>query len=159
MPPKPKRPSQTRIRNSAKRARVTELIETRPGPSDQQQAGTSTEQSLMAVNMQALSASISNAVQLAVAEAMKVQWPAAPSQETESSTDQSVANMVNAALAEITQGTPPRSKNVVTLAEPGLDSQAPKQIFSSMAVSLSSRVSSKVKAKIHSNEGARVTLP
>ena len=159
MPPKPKRPSQTHTRNSAKRARVTELIETRPGPSDQQQAGTSTEQSLMAVNMQALSASISNAVQLAVAEAMKVQWPAAPSQETESSTDQSVANMVNAALAEITQGTPPRSKNVGTLAEPGLDSQAPKQIFSSMAVSLSSRVSSKVKAKIHSNEGARVTLP
>ena len=143
MPPKPKRPSQTRTRNSAKRARMTELIETRPGPSDQQPAGTSTEQSLM----------------LAVAEAMKVQWPAAPSQETESSTDQSVANMVNAALAEITQGTPPRSKNVGTLAEPGLDSQAPKQIFSSMAVSLSSRVSSKVKAKIHSNEGARVTLP
>ena len=61
MPPKPKRPSQTRIRNSAKRARVTELIETRPGPSDQQQAGTSTEQPLMAVNMQAPSASISNA--------------------------------------------------------------------------------------------------
>ena len=152
MPPKPKRPSQTRTRNSAKRARATELIKTHPGPSDQQQAGTSIEQSLMAVNMQALSASISNAVQLAVAEAMKVQWPAAPSQETESSTDQSVANMVNAALAEITQGTPPRSKNVVTLAEPGLDSQAPKQIFSSMAVSLSSRVSSKVKAKIHSNE-------
>ena len=57
----------------------------------------------MAVNMQALSASISNAVQLAVAEAMKAQWPAAPSQETQSSTDQSVANIVNASLAEITQ--------------------------------------------------------
>ena len=88
---------------------MTELIETHPGPSDQQQAGTLTEQPLMAVNMQALSASISNAVQLAVVETMKVQWPAAPSQETESSTDQSVANIVNASLAEITQGTPPRS--------------------------------------------------
>ena len=79
MPPKPKRTSQTRTRSSAKRARVTELIETRPGPSAQQQAETSTEQPLMAVNMQALSASISNAVQQAVAEAMKAQWPAAPS--------------------------------------------------------------------------------
>ena len=43
---------------------------------------------------------------------------------------QSVANVVNASLAEITQGTPPRSGNVVALAEPGLDSQAPKQFFS-----------------------------
>ncbi|CAH3176342.1 unnamed protein product [Porites evermanni] len=59
----PKRTSQTRTRSSAKWARVTELIETRPGPSAQQQAETSTEQPLMAVNMQALSASISNAVQ------------------------------------------------------------------------------------------------
>ena len=40
-----------------------------------------------------------------------------------------------------------RSENAVTLADPGLDSQAPKHIFSSVAVSLSSRVSSKVKAK------------
>ena len=151
MPPKPKRTSQTRTRSSAKRARVTDPIASRPGPSDQQ-AVTSTEQPLMAVNMQALSASISSAVQLAVAEAMKTQWPAAPSQETQSSTDQSVANIVNTSLAEITQGTPSRSENVVTLDEPGLDSPAPKQIFSSVAVSLSSRVSSKVKAKIWSNE-------
>ena len=107
---------------------MTELIETRPGPSAQQQAEAS-EQPLMAVNMQALSASISNAVQLAVAEAMKAQWPAAPSQDTQSSSDQSVANIVNASLAEITQGTPSRGENVVTLAEPGLDSPAPKQSF------------------------------
>ena len=129
MPPKPKRTSQTRARYSAKQARVTELIKTRPGPSDQQQA----EQPLMAVNMQALSASISSAVQLAVEEAMKAQWPAAPSQETQSSTDQSVANIVNASLAEITQGTPSSSKNSVTLAEPRLDLPAPKQFFSSVA--------------------------
>ena len=83
---------------------------------------------------------------------MKAQWPAAPCQETQSSTDQSVANIVNASLAEITQGTPPSSENVVTLAEPGLDSQAPKQFFSSVAISLSSRVSSKVKAKIWSTK-------
>ena len=144
MPLKPKRTSQTRMRSSAKRARVTELIETRPRPSAQQQAEASTEEPLMAVNMLALSASISNVVQLAVAEAMTAQWPAAPSQDTQSSTDQSVAKKVNASLAEITQGTPPRSENIVTLAEPGLDSQAPKQIFSSVAVSLSSRVSSKL---------------
>ena len=118
---------------------MTELIEARPEPSAQQQAEASTEQPLVAVNMQALSASISNAVQQAVAEAMKAQWPATPSQDTQSTTDQSVANVVSASLA-------------VTLAEPGLDSQAPKQIFSSVAVSLSSRVSSKVKAKIWSNE-------
>ena len=108
------------------------------------QAEASTEQPLMAVNMLALSASISNVVQLAVAEAMTAQWPAALSQDTQSSTDQSVAKKVNASLAEITQGTPPRSENIVTLAEPGLDSQAPKQFFSSVAVSLSSRVSSKL---------------
>ena len=144
MPPKPKRSSRTRRRSSAKRARVTELIETRPGPSDQQQPATSTEQPLLAVNMQALSASISTAVQQAVAEAINAQWAAASSQETQSSTDQSVANIVNASLAEITQGAPSRSENVVTLAEPGLDSPAPKQIFSSVAVSLSSRVSSKI---------------
>ena len=78
MPPKPKRTSQTRTRSSAKRARVTDPIASRPGPSDQQ-AVTSPEQPLMAVNMQTLSASISSAVQLAVAEAMKTQWPAAPS--------------------------------------------------------------------------------
>ena len=152
MPPKLKRTSQTRTRSSAKRARVTELVETRPGPSDQQQPATSTEQRLMAVNMQALLASISTAVQQAVAKAMNAQCAAAPSQETQSSTDQSVANKVNASLAEITQGTPSRSKNVVTLAEPGLALPAPKQIFASVAVSLSSRVSSKVKAKIWSNE-------
>ena len=87
----------------------------------------------MAVNMQALAASIASAVQLDVAEAMKGQWPAAPSQETQSSTDQSVANIVNASLAEITQGTPSSSKNSVTLAEPRLDLPAPKQFFSSVA--------------------------
>ena len=103
MPPKPKRTSQTRTRSSIKRPRVTELIETRPGLSDQQQPATSTEQPLVTVNMQALSASISSAVQPAVAEVMKAQWPAAPSQETQSSTDQSVANIVNTSLAEITQ--------------------------------------------------------
>ena len=91
---------------------MTELIETCPGPSAQQQAETSTEQPLMAVNMQALSASISNAVQQAVAEAMKAQWPAAPSQDTQSTTDQSVANVANASLAENTQGTPPCSDNI-----------------------------------------------
>ena len=82
MPPKPRRTSQTRTRSSAKRPRVTELIETRPGPSAQQQAEASTKQPLMAVDMQALSASISNAVHLAVAEAMKAQSTAAPSQDT-----------------------------------------------------------------------------
>ena len=152
MPPKPKRTSQTRTRSSAKQAPATELIETRHGPSAQQQAEASTEQPLMAVNMQVLWASISNAVQLAVAEAMKARFPAAPSEDTQPTTDQSVAHVVSASLAEITQDTPPRSENVVTLAEPGLDSQAPKQIFSSGAVSLSGRGSSKVKAKIWSNE-------
>ena len=102
MPPKPKWTSQTRTQSSAKQARVTELIITRPGPDAKQQAEASTEQPLMAVNMQALLASISNAVQQAVAQAMKAQWPTAPSQNTQSTTDQSVGNVVNASLAEIT---------------------------------------------------------
>ena len=91
---------------------MTELIETCPGPSAHKQAEASTEQTLMAVNMQALLASISNAVQLPVAEAMKAQWPAAPSQETQSTTDQSVANVVNTSLAENTHGTTPCSNNI-----------------------------------------------
>ena len=102
MPPKPKWTSQTRTQSSANQARVTELIITRPGPDAKQQAEASTEQPLMAVNMQALLASISNAVQQAVAQAMKAQWPTAPSQNTQSTTDQSVGNVVNASLAEIT---------------------------------------------------------
>ena len=102
MPPKPKWTSQTRTQSSAKQARVTELIVTRPGPGAKQQAEASTEQPLMAVNMQALLASISNAVQQAVAQAMKAQWPTAPSQNTQSTTDQSVGNVVNASLAQIT---------------------------------------------------------
>ena len=88
---------------------MTELIETCPGPSAQQLAEASTEQPLMAINMQALSASFSNVVQLAFAEAMKAQWPSAPSQDTQSTMDQSVANVVNESLAEKTQGTPPGS--------------------------------------------------
>ena len=102
MPPKPKWTSQTRTQSSAKQARVTELIVTCPGPGAKQQAEASTEQPLMAVNMQALLASISNAVQQAVAQAMKAQWPTAPSQNTQSTRDQSVGNVVNASLAEIT---------------------------------------------------------
>ena len=68
----------------------------------------------MAINMQDLSALISNAVQQAVAEAMKAKWPAAPSQDTQSTTDQSVAYLVNASLAENTQGTPPHSDIFIT---------------------------------------------
>ena len=90
MHPKPKQTSQTRTRSSKKRARVTELTVTRPGPSAPQQAEASTEQHA------GPSASISNAVQQAVAEAMKAQWPSAPSQDTQSTTDQSVANVMNA---------------------------------------------------------------
>ena len=102
MPPKPKWTSQTRTQSSAKRTRVTELIATRQGPGAKQQDQAWTEQPLMAINMQALFASISNAVQQAFAQAMKAQWPAAPSQNTQSTTDQSVGNVVNASLAEIT---------------------------------------------------------
>ena len=106
MPPKPKSTSLTRTQKLAKRARVTELIVTCPGPGAKQDAEASTEQPLVAVNMQALLASISNAVQQAVAQAMKAERPAAPSQNTQSTTDQSVGNVVNTSLAKITQGTP-----------------------------------------------------
>ena len=81
----------------------------------------------MAVNMQTLSASISTAVQQAVVEAFRAQLPAAPSQDTQSTTDQSVANVVSASWATITQGTPPPNKNAVIFAEPVLDSRAPQQ--------------------------------
>jgi len=59
-----------------------------------------------------------------------------------------VADAVKASLAFITPGTHQSSENKLALAEPGQGLQVPKQIFSSIAVSLSSRVSSKIKAKI-----------
>ena len=107
----------------------------------------------MTVNITALSASISSAVKRAVVEALAErtqpssgQSPPAPIAE------QSVADASGATLASITQGTLQSSVNDLTVTDPGQGSQVPKQHFSSVAVSLSSRVSSKIKAKIWSNE-------
>lgn len=107
----------------------------------------------MTVNMTALSASISSAVKLAVVEALAERTQPSSSHSPEAPiAEQYVAEAVGASLASITQGTPQSYVNGITLADPGQGLQVPKQFFSSIAVSLSSRISSKIKAQIWSNE-------
>ena len=106
----------------------------------------------MTVNITALSASISSVVKQAVVEALAERTQPSSSQSPQAPiAEQSAEDDVGASLASITQGTLQSSVNDLTLADPGQGSQVPKQNFSSVAVSLSSRVSSKIKAKIWPN--------
>ena len=99
----------------------------------------------MTVNITALSASISSAVKQAVIEALAERTQPNTSHSPQAAiAEQSVADAVDASLASFTQGTLQSSVNELTLADPGQGSQAPKQIFSSVTVSLSGRVSSKI---------------
>ena len=92
----------------------------------------------MTVNITALSASISAAVKQAVVEALAERTQPSSGQSTPAPmAEQSVADAVGASLASISQGTQG------TVTDPGQGSQVPKQNFSSVAVSLSSRVSPK----------------
>ena len=154
MPPK-KRSYQTRSANPAKRPRLSQGsqgTESRPG-SRQKDSAEHPQEQLMTINVTALSASISSAVKQAVIEALEERTQPTSSHPPQApSADQTVAAAVEASLPSLTQGTHQSSQNEVALAESGQGSQAPKQIFSSVAVSLSSRVSSKIKAKIWSNE-------
>ena len=152
MPPK-KRSYQTRSANPAKRPRLSHGTESSSRQEDSSQQLEPTQEQLMTVNMTALSASISSAVKQAVVETLAERTQPSSSHSPEAPiAEQSVAEAVGASLASITQGTPQSYVNGITLADPGQDSQVPKQIFSSIAVSLSSRVSSKIKAKIWSHE-------
>ena len=69
MPPK-KRSTQTRPARNAKRARVSEVTEVHPATRSQQ-ADVPPPEQLMAVNLTALSASISSAVKQAMTEALE----------------------------------------------------------------------------------------
>ena len=152
MPPK-KRSSQTRSTNPAKRPRLSRGTESREGSRQEDSSHQFPPDQLMTVNITALSASISSAVKQAVVEALAERsQPSSGHSLQDPIAEQSVADAVGASLASITQGTLQSSVNELTLADPGQGSQAPKQFFSSVAVSLSSRVSSKIKAKIWSNE-------
>ena len=145
MPPK-KRSYQTRSTNPAKRPRLSRETESSQGSRQEDSSQQSTQEQLMTVNITALSASISSAVKQAVVEALAERRQPNPSHSPQAAiAEQSVADA-------ITQGTLQSSVNELTLADFGQGSQAPKKIFSSVAVSLSSRVSSKIKAKIWSNE-------
>jgi len=107
----------------------------------------------MTVDITALSTFISSEVKQAAVEALAERTqPSSDHSPQAPIAEQSVADAVGASLASITQGTLPSSVNELTLADPGQGSPVPKQIFSSVAVSLSRRVSSKIKAKIWSNE-------
>ena len=152
MPPK-KRSSQTCSTNPAKRPQLSRGTESREGSCQEDSSQQFPLDQLMTVNITALSASISSAVKQAVVEALAERTQLSSGHSLQAPiAKQSVADAVGASLASITQGTLQSSVNRLTLADPGQGSQAPKQIFSSVAVSLSSRVSSKIKAKIWSNE-------
>ena len=152
MPPK-KRSHQTRPTNPAKRPRLSRGTESREGSRQEDTSRQFSQDQLMTVNITALSASISSAVKQAVVEALAESTQPNSGQSTPAPiAEQSVADAVGASLASITQGTQQSSVNDVTVTDPGQGSQAPKQNFSSVAVSLSSRVSPKIKAKIWSNE-------
>ena len=152
MPPK-KRSHQTRPTNPAKRPRLSRGTESREGSRQDDNSHQFSQDQLMTVNITALSASISSAVKQAVVEALAERTQPSSGQSTPAPTaEQTVADAVGASLASITQGTPQSSVNDLTVTDPGQGSQIPKQNFSSVAVSLSSRVSPKIKAKIWSNE-------
>ena len=150
-----KRSYQTRSAKPVKRPRLSHGTESRQGSrqEDSSQQLEPTQEHLMTVNVTALSATISSSVKQAVVEALAERTQPSSSHSPEAPiAEQSVTEAVGASLASITQGTPQSYVNGLTLADPGQGSQVPKQIFSSIDVSLSNRVSSKIKAKIWSNE-------
>ena len=152
MPPK-KRSPQTRPTSPAKRPRLSRGTESRKGSSQEDTSQQFSQDQLMTVNITALSAFISSAVKQAVVEALAERTQPSSGQSLPAPiAEQSVADAAGATLASNTQGTLHSSVNNLSVTDPGQGSQVPKQHFSSVAVSLSSRVSSKIKAKIWSNE-------
>ncbi|XP_078345299.1 uncharacterized protein LOC144630809 isoform X2 [Oculina patagonica] len=102
MPPK-KRPYPTRSNAKRARPRLSEMAETRPDKSKRHEVGQE-EQPHMAVNLTALSASISVAVKQAVVEALGEKTQTVQSTTPASATEQSVVDeVVNVSLAGITQ--------------------------------------------------------
>ncbi|XP_078354820.1 uncharacterized protein LOC144639381 [Oculina patagonica] len=105
MPPK-KRPYPTRSNAKRARPRLSEMAETRPDKSKSHEVGQEEqqEQPHMAVNLTALSASISVAVKQAVVEALGEKTQTVQSTTPASATEQSVVDeVVNVSLAGITQ--------------------------------------------------------
>ena len=106
----------------------------------------------MTVNITALSASISSAVKQAVVEALTERTQRSSGHSPQAPlAEQSVADAVGVSLASITQGTLESSVNQLRLADPG-QGRSQNKIFLALLFSLSSRVSSEIKAKIYSNE-------
>ena len=141
MQPK-KRSYQTRSAKPAERPRQSHGTESRQGSrqEDSSQQLEPTQEHLMTLNMTALSATISSSVKQAVVEALAERTQPSSSNSPEAPiAEQSVAEAVGASLASITQGTLQSYVNGLTLSDPGQGLQVPKQTFSSIAVSLSSR--------------------
>ena len=144
----PKKRSQANTRRHSKRLRPSELTETTPDAANTvpPARNVSVPSNMVTVDLQTLTASISVAVSQAVKQALE-QAPSATVQTPQEKTREveSVETLVDEEVASFTEGTQAR------IATTPLSMPANKP-FTSVAVTLGSRVSSKLKSKIWANE-------
>ena len=162
MPPRkrPGQPSRTSRQTRSKRVRTSELTATDPPVPEP----TVNNTGLVSLNVNALSATISTAISEAVKTALsKDSLPEILRQNTvedstsfeaslaeQSQADLSSDSVTTAVNSHVSSLTGPGTSNDYLLL--GSDNVQPKQIFTSLSVNLSSRVGSKIKAKIWANE-------
>ena len=124
-----------------------------PPPEAQPLQGTA----MMQCNVQALTSAIAAAVSKAVKEAMTSQ------QQTDhtSTADRQVERIIDGETASITQGMQGTNPQISSVSGQSAGEQ-PQQIFTSIAINLGARVSTKLKSKIWANEyidfGALLTV-
>ena len=152
MPPK-KRPTSQNTGHKAKRTRLSEMAEKRPEQVGQQDP----PPQMMSVDIQALSSSISVAVKQAVQEALTGNSATLSTNVSVPHPEQLADGAIEASLANLSgQGTQPTqptlTQETIIIDQSVRYPRAPQKLFSSVAVSLGSRVISKVKAKIWAHE-------
>ncbi|XP_068696668.1 uncharacterized protein [Montipora foliosa] len=162
MPPRkrPAQPSRTGHQTRSKRVRSSELTATVPPLPEQ----TNNNHGLVSLDVNALSATISTAISEAVKTALSKDslteilrqntFEDSTSIETtlagQSQADLSSDSVTSAVSSHVSSLTGAGTRNDSLLLGP--DNVQPKQIFTSVSVNLSSRVGSKIKAKIWANE-------
>ncbi|XP_068725205.1 uncharacterized protein [Montipora capricornis] len=162
MPPRkrPAQPSRTGRQTRSKRVRTSELTATVPPLPEQ----TNNNPGLVSLDVNALSATISSAISEAVKTALSkdslteilrqntfedstsIETTLADQSQADLSSD-SVTSAVSGHVSSLT-GAGTRNDSLLL----GPDNVQPKHIFTSVSVNLSSRVGSKIKAKIWANE-------
>ena len=162
MPPRkrPAQPSRIGRQTRSKRVRTSELTATVPPLPEQ----TNNNPGLVSLDVNALSATISTAISEAVKTALSKDslteilrqntFEDSTSIETtlagQSQADLSSDSVTSAVSSHVSSLTGAGTRNDSLLLGP--DSVQPKQIFTSVSVNLTSRVGSKIKAKIWANE-------